>query len=186
MVSLWRNVYSSPYPFLKFGYSFLTTVLQNSLYILETDFLPDIYKYSSHFIGYILMLLVPLLCKTFQFNTVHFYFSCLCLWYCIHEIIAKANVLKLSFYDLTFNYLIQCELINVYDEKVQFYSFACKYTVFPAAIVEEIVFFLLYCLYTLVEMIWCVWIYFQGTIRFHCSVCLFLCQYHSVQITVTL
>ena len=87
---------------------------------------------------------------------------------------------------LIFRFLIHFELIFVwYKVWVQFHSFACGYSVFPAPFAEKTVLSPLNGLDTLVRTLWpYIWGFISGlSLLFHCSKCLSLCQCHAFLIT---
>ena len=89
---------------------------------------------------------------------------------------------------LTFKPLIHSVSFYTWHEvKVQLHSFACGYSVVPAQFVEKTIFPPLNCLGILWKINWSQMCGFISglSIPFHWSVCLSLCRYHTVLITVT-
>ena len=68
------------------------------------------------------------------------------------------------------------------------HSFTCSCSVFPAPFIEEAVFAPSYILASFCKNKICIgaWAYFWTSILFHWSICLFLCQHHTVLMTVAL
>ena len=91
---------------------------------------------------------------------------------------------------LTFRSLIHFEFIFVYGVKKcsNFIFLQCSCPVFLAPFIEEVVFASLYILASFVKNKVPIgaWVYFWDFILFHWSIFLFLCQYHTVLMTVAL
>ena len=129
---------------------------------------------------------------------VYFFLCCLCLW-CHVQIVAKPSVMKLfspifssrNFIALGLTLGLWYILNNFciwYNVKVQLHSFPCGYPVFPVSFVKKTVLSPVNGLVTLVKNS-LIWLYMSGFISgfsvvFHWSICLSLCQYHIVLITV--
>ena len=91
--------------------------------------------------------------------------------------------------DLTFKSLIHFMLIwGSGIRQGSIFIFLHEYPIFPATFIKEIVISPLSILESLVkyQLTIYAWVYIWHSVLFHWSICLFLCQYHTVLITIVL
>ena len=176
----------------------------NFLYILAINLLSDLFaNIFSHLVGCPLVSWQFLLLgRNFLFDTVPFVYFCLyfcCLWGEIPKILSKTKVHKFSAY--VFFYVLYCfislfrslfhfESIFAHGAKLQS-SFLLLHVAFSFSQHHQLKRLSFHCCIILAPLSEIICPYTCGfisglSILFHCSVCLFFCQYHIISIVVTL
>ena len=203
---LYRNVYLHLLPIMDcFFFFFLIELHELPVYLeinpLLVASLANIFSHSEGCI-FILFMVAFAVQKLLSFSRSHlliFVFisislrsgsKSILLWFISKSVLPMFSSKSIRVSGLAFRCLIHFEFIFCVrcSGVFSFHSFTCSCPVFPAPLIEEAVFSQLYVIASLIKdkVSVCAWVYLWPSILFHWSIFLFLCQYHTILITVAL